>query len=308
MATVFLAVAASLGYGASDFLAGRVTQRLDPAAVVLFSEAAQAAVVLAFAFGQPFSAVAFGWAAAAGLVNAAGLVLYYRALGAGPTGVVAPLVASSTALPAAVAVVGGTLAEPLTLVGLGAVIVGVVVGVAGRSEDGPPCEAGSPCRGAVRPRDGNRTPGVPPAKTAGYLVPAALATLALGVFFVLVDRGAMAAMAEGQLWVPLGVQAGALPLTAGRVLWTRRGAGIALPGRATLPTLGGLAALNLTGDLALAAALAAGNLGVVAVLASLGPAVTGVLGRVLDRERLTRPQAWGAALTLLGTLAVAASG
>ena len=314
-----LALAASIGYGTSDFLAGRAAQRLDPSAVVLVSESAQAVVVLAFALGQPFSAEAFGWAVAAGAVNAAGLVLYYRALGAGPSGVVAPLVASATAVPAAVAAISGTLSGPLTFAGLAAVVVGVATGAAGASAECDPSEAASPCRGAARPRrcgPGARGP------AAAYLAPAGLAALALGVFFVLVDRGAMATMMTGVLWVPLGVQAGALPLTAGRVLWQRRthdgadgrggagrpgGAG-GLPERRHLPPLAGLAALNLAGDVALAFAFVAGNLGVVAVLASLGPAVTGLLARTLDRERLTRRQAVGAALTLAGVLAVAAGG
>ena len=302
---VFFAVTASLGYGASDFMAGRASRRLDPAAVVLLSEGAQAAVLLAFAVRQSFPAAAFGWAVAAGAVNALGLVLYYRALGSGPAGVVAPLVASSTAVPAAVAVVGGTLMGPWTLAGLAAVIGGVVVGAAGADEDASPCEAGSPCRGAARPRDGARAA---PARSGGYVGPAVLAALALGTFFVLLDRGAMAAMMEGRLWVPLGVQVGALPLVAGRVLAARRGGGLSMPGRADLPALGVLAALNLTGDVALARALSAGSLGVVAVLASLGPAVTGLLARGVERERLTRRQALGAALTLAGVVAVAAGG
>ena len=307
---VFFAVAASLGYGASDFMAGRASRRLDPAAVVLLSEGAQAAVLLAFAVHQSFPAVAFGWAVAAGAVNALGLVLYYRALGSGPAGVVAPLVASSTAVPAAVAVVGGTLMGPLTLAGLAAVIGGVVVGAAGADQDASPCEAGSPCRGASRPRDGaraERSAGPPPG-ARGYVGVAVLAALALGTFFVLLDRGAMAAMMEGRLWVPLGVQLGALPLVAGRVLAARRSGGLSMPGRADLPALAGLAALNLTGDVALARALAAGDLGVVAVLASLGPAVTGLLARGIERERLTRRQALGAALTLAGVVAVTAGG
>ena len=303
---LLLAVAASAGYGASDFLAGRAAQRLDPTAVVLVSEGAQALVVLAFALSQPFSATAFGWAVAAGAVNAVGLVLYYRALGAGPSGVVAPLVASATAVPAAVAAISGTLSGPLTFVGLAAVVAGVATGAAGASAGCDPSEAASPCRGASRPR---RCGPAGAGGGAAYLVPAGLAALALGAFFVLVDRGAMATMMTGVLWVPLGVQVGALPLTAGRVLARRqRGAPVALPGRRHLPPLAGLAALNLAGDVALAFALAAGNLGVVAVLASLGPAVTGLLARTLDRERLSRRQAWGAALTLAGVLAVAAGG
>ena len=302
MTALLLAVTASVGYGASDFLAGRAAQRLDPTAVVLVSEGAQALVVLAFALGQPFSGAAFGWAVAAGSVNAVGLVLYYRALGAGPSGVVAPLVASATAVPAAVAAISGTLSGPITLVGLVAVVVGVATGAAGASAGGGPSEA------ATEPRSASRGPGAAGRGTA-YLVPAAFAALALGTFFVLVDQGAMATMMTGVLWVPLGVQVGALPLTAGRVLARRRGgAPMALPGRRHLPPLAGLAALNLAGDVALAFALAAGNLGVVAVLASLGPAVTGLLARTLDRERLSRRQAWGAALTLAGVLAVAAGG
>jgi drug/metabolite transporter (DMT)-like permease len=50
-----------------------------------------------------------------------------------------------------------------------------------------------------------------------------------------------------------------------------------------------------------------GDLAVVSVLASLAPVVTALLARALTAERPSGPQAAGAVLALLGTVAVSAA-
>ncbi len=49
MMAILLALAASIGYGAADFLAGRASQRLAPVLVILYVQAIQIILVLAFA-------------------------------------------------------------------------------------------------------------------------------------------------------------------------------------------------------------------------------------------------------------------
>jgi drug/metabolite transporter (DMT)-like permease len=89
---LLLALASSASYGASDFLASRVTKRLSPVLLVLYSQAAQGLVllVLVLAVRQPFAPVGLSWGAAAGALIAIALLGYYQALAIGPTAVVAP--------------------------------------------------------------------------------------------------------------------------------------------------------------------------------------------------------------------------
>lgn len=301
MLTIVLALFSSFGYGVADFIAGRVSQRVNPALMVLYSQAAQAMIVLVAAIGQPFAAGALAWGTVAGLLNAVGLVLYYQALAQGPAGVVAPLVSSSMVVPVIVSIVTGNLRSPLTLLGLAVVAAGVVVAVM-RSHTEPDDRdhlAPSPCRGAQRPR-GERVR-IDHAST--YLVSALIATLAFGGFFLVVDRGSASAGA-GVLWVTFGVQLGALPPTIGRVLSGGKNWSLTIE-RALLPSIAILSIFNLGGDVALAYALAGGNVAIVSVLASLGPVVTGMLARLATNERLTLAQSIGAGLTLFGTLLVA---
>jgi drug/metabolite transporter (DMT)-like permease len=57
---------------------------------------------------------------------------------------------------------------------------------------------------------------------------------------------------------------------------------------------------NLAADMAIAYAFSGGHLGVVSVLASLGPVLTVALARLHDGERATARQGIGALLTLSG--------
>jgi drug/metabolite transporter (DMT)-like permease len=73
---LLLALVSSASYGASDFLASRVTKRLSPVLLVLYSQAAQGLVllVLVLAVRQPFAPVGLSWGAAAGALIAIALL------------------------------------------------------------------------------------------------------------------------------------------------------------------------------------------------------------------------------------------
>lgn len=292
MLAIALALAASAGYGASDFLAARLARRFEATTLVLLSQAAQALVLTTALLWRPLAPEALTWGAAAGGLNGIGLVLYYRALATGPAGVVTPLVASSMVVPAGVALAGGVLTDGWVVAALVVTIVGVIVGTAGQPEREP------------RATDPSRR----------YVAPALLATFAFGAFFVLLGKGAGVTSGSDAdtLWAVLGVQLGALPVTGAALLWSRRRIAPTsrerqspVSARGRLAPLALLSGLNLGGDVALAYALAAGDLGVVSVLASLGPVLTGALSQLLDGERLTARQATGAVLTFGGTTAIA---
>jgi len=305
MVSVLLALSTSLGYGAADFLAGWAARRIAPVLIVLYVQALQSVAVLFIALGtaQPLSVAALLWGLSSGFVNAVGLLLYYRALTFGPVGVVSPIVASGAVVPIVLSAVQGNSPGILGYLGLATVLAGVIVSAVARSSDPVHDEGASPpCRGATRPlRD---QPPVDTCQTQAVVL-AVVAALAFGGYFVLVDR-ASATAATGVLWVTFGVQVGTLPLAVASAFYERLER-FTVAGGAALVTLGGITVFNLGADASLAYALQGGNLGIVSVLSSLGPVITGVLARLLSKERLTWLQLLGSCLIVVGTLTVLTS-
>jgi hypothetical protein len=68
--SLILALLTSFGYGVSDYLAGRVARRIDPALLVLCSQTAQVGVVVVLTAGRPVAPGDLSWGLVAGLVNA----------------------------------------------------------------------------------------------------------------------------------------------------------------------------------------------------------------------------------------------
>jgi drug/metabolite transporter (DMT)-like permease len=126
-----------------------------------------------------------------------------------------------------------------------------------------------------------------------------------GTFFVAVDRGSATA-GDGVLWVTLGIQVGALPVTLLGVLWTGGPRGLRIAEPAVLFPVGVVTVLNLAGDASLSYAVTGAKLAVVSVLASLAPVVTTLLARAFTAERLTWLQGVGVSLAVIGTLVLAA--
>ena len=74
----------------------------------------------------------------------------------------------------------------------------------------------------------------------------------------------------------------------------------------SLGTIGAIGVLDLLANLLFILAAARGLLSVVGVLGSLYPVVTVILARVVLDERLSRAQARGVLITLVGVVALAA--
>jgi drug/metabolite transporter (DMT)-like permease len=302
MTAILLALGSSVGYGVSDFLASRVTKRVAPVLLVLYSQTLQGVVLLlvVLAVSQPFSGAGLAWGTAAGAVGAAGLVAYYQALAVGQTAIVAPLASSGAVLPLVVDLARGERPGPLALAGLVMVLTGIAVtslASVERDEEAPaPTWHGPP---ATRRRVAMPRPPVP-------ILLALVAAVLFGLFFLGVDAGGAAARGS-VLWVALGVQLGALPTTLAGALGSRGRRGLGIGDRALLLPVAVLTVLNLSADAFLAYAVTRGDLAVVAVLASLAPVVTALLAHALTAERPSAPQNAGAALAVLGTLVVSAA-
>jgi drug/metabolite transporter (DMT)-like permease len=302
MTAILLALASSVGYGVSDFLASRVAKRVAPVLLVLYSQVLQSVVLLVavVVFRQPYNAAALGWGTAAGVIGAAGLIAYYQALATGQTAILAPLAASGAVLPLLLDLARGESPGPVALAGLVVVLAGIAVtslASAERDEAAPaPTWHGPP---ATRRRVAVPRPPLP-------VLLALVAAVAFGLFFVGVDLGGAAA-GGSVLWVALGVQVGALPTTLFGALRRRGRRRLAIDDPALLWPVALLTVLNLSGDAFLAYAVTRGDLAVVSVLASLAPVVTALLALALTAERPGGPQTAGAALAVLGTLVVSAA-
>lgn len=288
-----LGLAAAAGYGAADFLGGLLSRRAGVLPVVLWSQVASFLTLLGAAAvlgpGRP-SAVALGWGGAAGAAAAAGLMIYFRGLARARMGVVASLTAVVTALlPVLVGMVLGERPSAVALAGV-ALAIGAVALVSLSSS-----LAATP--GTVAPRaDVGRVRG---AATAPGVLEALMAGAAFALFFVCLDR-----TGDGSALWPLLAATGATLVVLGGALTARRRSW--RPAGAPWPGLVAAGLLGTGASLAFLLAVRQGLLSLVSVLASLSPAMTVALARVVLGERLSGAQLSGLGAAVAGVALIAA--
>ncbi len=274
MVPLTLALAASVAWGASDFLGGLATRRLPLIAVLFGAQLVGlvlAATVWLLAGGGVPKAEGFVLATGAGLAELVGFALLYRGLAIGEMSLVAPLAALTALLPIVVAVTGGERIAAPQACGIALALVGTMLA------------ASEP--GARRL-----------ARGAGLGIAAAVA---FGVFLVGLGEASEHA---GPGAVLVGRLASVSALMA--FLCARRPAVAAT--RQDMGTLGALGALDVLANLAYAQAAAGGSDAVIAVLASLYPLTTVLLARTLLHEHLGRARCTGVAAVLLGVALLSA--
>jgi len=282
---VALALLTSLAYGLSNYIGPRLAR--DAPLYLLLVVGQGCSLVLAgvvvVGFGDPLPpGDDLAYAALAGLGNAGGLVLLYRAAAIGPLSVVMPIGALGAAVPVVVGVAGGDGVTVLKVAGMVLALAGVVL-VARR-----PLGAAAPA--AVVSPSGHKT---------GAVVLAAGSALCFGTFLAAMGPAAH----DSAPWAVLVSRMSLLVILV--ALATRLGAFRNVAVR-TLPLLAVPGLLLFSGTLAYAAATREGDLSVVSVLGSLFPVVTVALALALDRERLSGPQALGVAGTIAGVVLLSA--
>jgi drug/metabolite transporter (DMT)-like permease len=312
--TAVLAMLASVVWGSSDFVGGLVSRRVRPLVVVGFAHVIAVATLVPIAAATGAFASNTGylvWAAAAGAVGLVGLLSYYAALSTGTMGIVAPIAGAGAVVPVIVGLASGDTPSTWQYAGIAAAVGGVVLA------SGPELTGG----GA-----GGRRP----------LVLAAVAAVAFGLVYTLIDKGskhsvlmtllamrvvsvaivaslAGRAVARGRSsHVPVAQQqqrpGSQQAAGAQRRFGTQLGAQFASiwPGWAMLGVIAlvGWSDAGANGLYGLASRH--GLVSVVAVLASLYPAVTVLLARIFDDERMRRIQAVGVVLALCGVVLLAA--
>ena len=274
-----LALLASLLWGVVDFLGGTTSRRLPTFAVIggdTFMALVRLLPIVALTGHLDDDLSYLPWAIAAGLVGLVAVAAFYAALAAGTMGVVAPIAAVGVILPVLVGLAQGE--EPSLLQLLGAVIT--ISGVFLAS--GPEIRGSG--QGGARP-----------------ILLAFVAAVGFGGVLILIAEGSDESVP--MTLVAMRVATLSVLLTAALVLRTLGGLRLR-----DAPVLTAIGWGDVGANAAFAVATTSGLVSLTAVLASLYPAVTVLLARLVHKEQLRRIQDLGAVLTLGGVVLIAAGG
>lgn len=268
-----LALTAAAGWGAADFVGGVAGRRASPVSVAFASQGVGlvALVVLAPFVPGSWSLADLAWGVGAGAGAAVGVALLYHGLAVGVMSVVAPVSAAGGAcIPVLFGLVSGD-RPPATA------LAGVVVALAA---------VGLLCAFPSDGADATRGDGRPGGVRAGLLTGLASGA-GFGAYFVFLGHAGH----NAGLWPLLGSRSTSVTLL---------GAAVVVSGRPLLPagaarSIVVIGLFDVVANVSFLLATRRGLLSIVALLASLYPAATVVLARVVLRERLSPAQAVGLA-------------
>lgn len=284
---IVLALTAAAVWGAGDFLGGLASKRMRTEQVLFASQiVGLVALLLVLAF-IPGTATAgdLAWGAVGGVLGNAGLYGLYRELARGTASVVAPTTAVSAALtPVVVGLALGESPGAVTMTGVVIALIAVAMLAGGDEHHAEPSAS---LRVKVRR-----------AMHGGFWI-AIASGLGFGAFYVCLAQTSD----EAGLW-PLVASRGASVIVLAMIPSVWRGLG-RLPQK---PALAACSAgvLDATANAAYVTAVRAGSLTWVPVLASLYPASTVLLARIVQKQRVGRLHALGLALALAAIALVTA--
>lgn len=282
----FLALLSAVTYGAADFFGGMAARRATTIAVVIVSQAAGLAMLLIALPLLPGIVVTprdLWWGAAAGFAGGVGVALLYRGLAIGPMSLVAPVTAvCAVAVPVTVGLAFGERLTTVALAGIGLAAVAIVL------------------LGQEQPRT-NVTAVAAVGSRRAAIALALSSGIAVGLFLVALERTSQAAglgplvparLVSISLFLALGLA------TRQPVLVPRSVMGIAI--------LGG--GLDMLANALYMIAVQQGPLSVIATLASLYPASTVILARVIYHERSSRLQLIGIVCAIVAIVLIVGGG
>ena len=282
-----LALGSAVLYGSADFFGGLTARRANTIATVFWSQLVGLVLlglVLPFLPAATVSSRDWVWGFVAGLSGGIGVALLYRALAIGKMAVVAPTTAVIAAIiPVIFAFVLGERLRSLTLIGVALALVAIVL----VSRPAPQGNDLEPAQSTSRK--------LPP----GFSL-ALLSGVAVGIFFLSLARTTMAA----GMWPLVAARIATIVLFGSIALMTGRSLRMSAPALTTASTGG---ALDMAANALYMTAARIGPLSIVVTLASLYPASTVILARVVLGERLSLVQisgiicALGAVLIIVGT-------
>jgi len=276
---VALGALVALAYGSGDFLGGFASQRLRTSTVLLGAQSIGLAVALLLVIvlrdASPDAHV-YVLSAIAGAVGVVAVALLYRGLAVGRMSVVAPVSAVGGAvLPVIWGLLRGERPSALAFVGIALALIAIVI--VGRGAEHDPAPSVTPLH---------------------ELALGAGAGIGFGIVFILFSESA----SGSGLWPVLIARCTSVPVLVVAVIILRQPPRVTRSGLA--PVLGaGL--FDVTANALIVLAIRRGLLSLVAPVASLYPATTVVLARLVLHERIGRQRAGGLALGLVGLALIA---
>jgi drug/metabolite transporter (DMT)-like permease len=280
-----LALTSAVLYGAADFVGGLAARRAPTIAVVLVSQAAGLALLatgLLVLRGTAPPSRDLMWGVAAGLTGGVGVALLYRALAVGTMAVVAPVTAvCAVIIPVVATWLAGERPRHVTVLGILLALVAIVLvsqsrGSGAEGQDVPPFTTSSSRSG---------------------LGLAFLSGVAIGFFFLSLAR----TTAEAGLW-PLVAARGASVVLFLAVAATGA-ASLRMPSDVAIRAAGA-GVLDVGANALYLIATRHGALSIVVTLASLYPASTVILARIVLAERLNRWQIAGIVCALIAVVVI----
>jgi drug/metabolite transporter (DMT)-like permease len=279
-----LALTSAALYGASDFLGGLASRRASTIAILVVVQAAGLLPLLLLPLLLPgtLSRGDVPWSVAAGLAGSAGVGLLYRALAIGTMSIVAPTTAvCAVVLPVVMDAAGGERLAPATWAGIAVALVAIVL--VSQQETSP----SSPHAAASR----RLPPGLALAFVSG---------VAIGLFFIALARTSAAA----GVW-PLVVSRSTSLVVFSAAAVARR-QGMRLP-REVMRIALACGVVDMLANAFYIFATRGGPLSVVVTLASLYPASTVLLARIVISEQLSRRQKAGVVGAFVAVVLIVAS-
>ena len=278
MYSLGFALAACLGWGIADFIGGLKSRSLPTISVLIISNLSGTALlglVLAATARPLIYTPDLLWAAPAGLAGFVAMFLLYRSLSLGTMSILAPISATGVILPVIWGILGGDELPGLKMAGMAAAFAGTLLA------------AMEPDRlsGQVQ-----WTKGLP------YALGAALLT---GLYFIFMD----AASQTDPHWACMIMRISTMVFLLAAIAVRRRK--VAFRNR-HLPYIALMGFLDAMASYAFALATNSGLLSLVAVVASLFPAVTVLLSTMILKERLNRAQLLGVVLAIVGVAMISA--
>jgi drug/metabolite transporter (DMT)-like permease len=282
MATLLFALLSAVLYGSADFLGGLATRRSSLVPVMFFSQLAgliTLLLVLPFWPAATATRADFAWGAVAGGALGVGLTLLYHGLATGKMSVVAPVTAVLAVLVSAA--VGVALGDRLSMgafLGVALAIIAITL----ISQDG------------ARQTTEGQTLGMPQGLSA-----ALWAGVLIGVFFAALKQSSP----TSGLSPLVSARLAALVVLTGIAFWRQSSL---RAGRQVVWLIAGGGALDIFANILYLLAARSGMLTIAATLASLYPASTIVLARLVLGERLRWIQIAGVGCAGVGVVLIGA--
>src|SRR5581483_3164754 len=273
LTSVIFGLASALVWGAGDFCGGVATRRASVFSVIYIGQIAGLVLLLAagIVIQEAFpTGLVIVWGAAAGLAGTVGIVALYRGLATGRASVVAPTSAVIAAiLPALFSAVTIGLPGTLKLIGFVLALAAIVLVSQSNQDSGE-----------------TRSLGL-----------AFIAGIGFGAFFIFIH-----ASGSQSTFFPLAIaRAASIPFLLIIAILRRT----PFPSRTVLPVILLSGILDSGGNVLFLIASELGRLDVATILASLYPASTVILSRIILGEQTTRLQQIGVVAALIAIALIA---